>query len=116
MSARDTRLIGLWRVIVVLSLIATATAITISTYRILEEEQNDNFVTAVSMIDLELFRLPRYGCSPIALYPQLTTHALSLSRAQLQFQQFARTIQDSAVRQGAPLLVDDLSLFHRAPV
>lgn len=52
-SAKDTRLIGIWRLIVVASLVVTAIAITISTYRILKDEQNQNFITAVSYIYIE---------------------------------------------------------------
>lgn len=49
LSAKDTRRIRLWRVVVTCSLLATAIAVTLTTYRQLDEEQLQNFEVAVSL-------------------------------------------------------------------
>lgn len=48
-SAKDTFRIRLWRVVVTLSLLVTAVAVTLTTYRKLDEEQYQNFEAAVSL-------------------------------------------------------------------
>lgn len=55
MSSNDTRRIRIWRLLLALSLIATATLITGATYRELAKEQEQNFQAAVSTTKLPRF-------------------------------------------------------------
>ena len=41
---------GMWRAIVALVLLATALAVTLTTYGILKDEQEESFATAVSFV------------------------------------------------------------------
>lgn len=50
MAAKETKRIGLWRLAMVASLLVTGTVVTLKTYRFLNEEQENNFNTAVSLI------------------------------------------------------------------
>ena len=47
-SSRDTRRIRLWRFLVTMSIVATAAAVTATTYILLKQEETDDFETAVS--------------------------------------------------------------------
>lgn len=55
LASKDTSRINLWRYVVTLVLLATAAAVTLTTYLFLKEEENSNFVEAVSF--REVFRL-----------------------------------------------------------
>ena len=48
MSAKDTRRVQLMRLAVTLALLLTALGVTLTTYKFLKEEENNNFETAVS--------------------------------------------------------------------
>lgn len=57
LAKKDTRRIRMWRFIVTGALVATSTAVTISTYRFLANEETHKFETAVSgHIYLEICR------------------------------------------------------------
>ena len=47
-SSRDTRRIRLWRFLVTMSIVATAAAVTATTYLLLKQEETNDFETAVS--------------------------------------------------------------------
>lgn len=47
MSSEETKRVRLWRAVVTLCLLATGVAITTTTYRFLNDEQEDNFKMAV---------------------------------------------------------------------
>ena len=47
-SSKETRSVQVWRCIVALALLATAVAVTLVTYFVLEDEQKNNFESAVS--------------------------------------------------------------------
>ena len=58
LSRKDTNRIRLWRVVVTLVLLGTAVAVTLTTYNILLEKQNEIFEEAVSN-DVNLISLQR---------------------------------------------------------
>ena len=48
MASKDTKRLRLWRLVVTSVLLLTAFAITFTTYRLLEQQEDSNFQTAVS--------------------------------------------------------------------
>ena len=48
LASQDTKRIRLWRFVVMITILATAAAVTASTYTLLKDEETDDFETAVS--------------------------------------------------------------------
>ena len=46
-TLKDTRRLRFWRMIVTLVILVTALAVTLTTYRLLQKEQKENFKSAV---------------------------------------------------------------------
>ena len=48
LAKKDTRRVRMWRLFVTVALLATSCSVTVTTYRLLRQEEEDNFETAVS--------------------------------------------------------------------
>jgi hypothetical protein len=64
MSAGATNRIRMWRLVLTLCLVATAVAITTTTYKLLVEEQERNFEVAVSIEEDSRTCVPFTSCLP----------------------------------------------------
>jgi hypothetical protein len=50
LSSKDTTRIRCWRLVVTVVLLLTAFAVTFTTYRLLQQQEHENFVTAVCVM------------------------------------------------------------------
>ena len=96
MSKKDTFRVKTWRLAVTVLLLGTAVAVTATTYHLLNQEEYKNFEIAVSFASVTPHAWP--GKLHMLAHPMIVC-LFCLHLPHTQYDQFSRTVADSAIEQ-----------------